>query len=61
MNLHPLDLGIVLVYLAALAIVPFRLFLRQWRFAAIWTALLLSLGFVLYRTWYRNLPPETER
>jgi Na+/proline symporter len=49
------------VFQGALAITPFYLFLRQWRLAAIWTALLLGLGFVLYWTWYRNLPPESEQ
>jgi hypothetical protein len=49
------------VFQGALAIAPFYLFLRQWRLAATWTALLLSLGAVLYWTWYRNLPPETEQ
>jgi len=49
------------VFQGALAIMPFYLFLRQWRLAAIWTAVLLSLGAVLYWTWYRNLPSETEQ
>ena len=49
------------VFQGALAIVPFYLFLRQWRLAILWTALLLCLGVVLYWTWYRNLPPETEQ
>jgi hypothetical protein len=49
------------VFQGALAIMPFYLFLRQWKLAAIWTAVLLSLGAVLYWTWYRNLPSETEQ
>ena len=48
------------VFQCALAIIPFYLFLRQWRLATIWTALLLVVALVLYRTWYRNLPPATE-
>jgi hypothetical protein len=48
------------VFQGALAIMPFYLFLRQWRLAAIWTAVLVGLGAVLYWTWYRNLPPQTE-
>jgi Na+/proline symporter len=49
------------VFQGTLAITPFYIFLRQWRLAAVWAALLLGLGFVLYWTWYRNLPPETEQ
>jgi hypothetical protein len=45
---------------AALAIVPFCLFLRQWGQCILWLTLLLALSVVLYRTWYRNLPPATE-
>lgn len=46
---------------AALAIIPFYLFLRQWKLAVIWMVVLLALGAVLYRTWYRNLPAKDER
>jgi len=49
------------VFQCALAIAPFYLFLRQWTFAAMWAVLLLGLAFVLYWTWYRNLPSETEQ
>jgi hypothetical protein len=48
------------VFQGALAIVPFCLFLRQWRLAIIWSAVLCCLGAVLYWTWYRNLPAENE-
>ncbi len=49
------------IFQAALAIIPFYLFLRQWNLAILWTFILLCMGAVLYWTWYRNLPPETEK
>jgi hypothetical protein len=49
------------VFQLALAIAPFYLFLRQGRLAALWAVVLVCLAFVLYWTWYRNLPPKTEQ
>lgn len=53
--------GLVSVFFqGALALVPFYVFLRKWKDVAVWSLILLLLGAVLYRTWYRNLPPATE-
>lgn len=53
--------GLITVFFqAALAIVPFCLFLRQWTQMLVWLVVLVVLGFVLYWTWYRNLPSAAE-
>ncbi len=44
----------------ALALVPFYLFLRQWFQLWFWLATLVGLAFVLYFTWYKNLPAPEE-
>jgi Na+/proline symporter len=44
----------------ALALVPFYIFLRQWRLAWIWGGVLAALSVILYYTWYRNLPSPEE-
>lgn len=44
----------------ALALVPFYIFLRDWQFVAIWSAVLAALTVLLYYTWYRNLPSADE-
>jgi len=54
--------GLICVFFqAALAIIPFYLFLKQWTQAFVWGGVLAALGFVLYRTWYRNLPSPDEK
>lgn len=44
----------------SLALVPFYLFLRQLQWMALWLAVAIGLGGVLYFTWYRNLPARDE-
>ena len=54
--------GLICIFFqAALAIIPFYLFLKQWTQAFVWGGVLVALGFVLYRTWYRNLPSPDEK
>jgi SSS family solute:Na+ symporter len=43
-----------------LALVPFYALFRVWTSAAIWGGAALFLGFLLYFTWYRNLPGRDE-
>jgi Na+/proline symporter len=45
---------------AALALVPFHLFLRRWPAMWFWTAILAGLSVVLYFTWYKHLPAKDE-
>jgi solute:Na+ symporter, SSS family len=48
------------LFQAALALVPFYLFLRQWRQMYLWLGALAILSVVLYFTWYKNLPARDE-
>jgi SSS family solute:Na+ symporter len=52
--------GLTAVFQVMLALIPFSFFLRQWSEFALWSALLLVLGSVLYFTWYKNLPSPDE-
>ncbi len=54
--------GVITVFFqGALALIPFYLFLKNWAQAVLWSAILLVLSVVLYRTWYRNLPAADEK
>jgi hypothetical protein len=44
----------------SLAILPFYLFLRDWRRLGIWSAAAAVIAVVLYFTWYKNLPAKDE-
>jgi hypothetical protein len=44
----------------SLAVLPFYLFLRNWKQLGIWAAGAAALAFVLYFTWYKNLPSKNE-
>ena len=44
----------------SLALVPFYSFLRAWNQAVYWALAAVVLGFVLYFTWYKNLPAKGE-
>jgi Na+/proline symporter len=44
----------------SLAVLPFYLFLRNWRQLGIWAGVVAVLAFVLYFTWYKNLPSKDE-
>jgi Na+/proline symporter len=44
----------------SLALIPFYCFLRVWNQAIIWAAAAIILGFILYFTWYKNLPARNE-
>jgi Na+/proline symporter len=44
----------------SLAILPFYLFLRNWKQLALWTAGVAALTIILYFTWYKNLPAKDE-
>ncbi len=48
------------LFQAALALVPFYLFLRRWPQMWVGIAALAVLSVVLYFTWYRNLPAKEE-
>ncbi len=44
----------------SLAILPFYLFLRNWKQLGLWAGVVAALAFVLYFTWYKNLPAKDE-
>ncbi len=44
----------------SLAALPFYLFLREWTHLGIWAGVAAALTFVLYFTWYKNLPAKDE-
>ncbi|UCE41613.1 MAG: hypothetical protein JSV17_01075 [Candidatus Aminicenantes bacterium] len=44
----------------SLALIPFYCFLRVWNQAIIWAAAAIVLGVILYFTWYKNLPAQSE-
>jgi len=44
----------------SLAILPFYLFLRNWKQFGLWAAAAAALALVLYFTWYKNLPSKDE-
>jgi Na+/proline symporter len=44
----------------SLAILPFYLFLRNWRQLGIWAAAAAGIAIILYFTWYKNLPSKEE-
>ena len=52
--------GITIFFQISLALVPFYLYLRQWGNMALSMTSVLMLGFVLYFTWYKNLPSPDE-
>lgn len=52
---------ITAVFQLSMALVPFYLFLRQWAQFWLWLAALVGLSFVLYFTWYKNLPSRDEK
>jgi Na+/proline symporter len=51
---------ITAVFQFTLAILPFYLFLRNWKQLGIWAGAAAGLAFVLYFTWYKNLPAKDE-
>ncbi|MGZ5479188.1 MAG: hypothetical protein ACXWGZ_06305 [Candidatus Aminicenantales bacterium] len=44
----------------SLAIMPFYLFMRNWKHLGIWTGAAAAIAVVLYFTWYKNLPSKDE-
>src|SRR5512136_2933257 len=44
----------------SLAILPFYLFLRNWRQLGIWAGVVAAITIILYFTWYKNLPARDE-
>jgi SSS family solute:Na+ symporter len=44
----------------SLAILPFYLFLRNWKHLGIWAAAAAAIAVVLYFSWYKNLPAKDE-
>lgn len=44
----------------SLAILPFYLFMRNWKQLGAWAAAAAALAVVLYFTWYKNLPSKDE-
>jgi SSS family solute:Na+ symporter len=44
----------------SLAILPFYLFMRNWRQLGIWSGAVAAIAVVLYFTWYKNLPAKDE-
>jgi SSS family solute:Na+ symporter len=51
---------ITAVFQFSLAILPVYLFLRNWKQLGLWAAAAAALAFVLYFTWYKNLPSKDE-
>ncbi|MBM4160466.1 MAG: hypothetical protein FJ217_05125 [Ignavibacteria bacterium] len=51
---------ITVLFQVSLALIPFHLFLRQWSLMVLWIAITLTLGVILYFTWYKNLPSPEE-
>jgi len=51
---------ITAVFQFTLAILPFYLFLRNWKQLGLWAGAAAGLAFVLYFTWYKNLPAKDE-
>jgi multisubunit Na+/H+ antiporter MnhB subunit len=51
---------ITAVFQFTLAILPFYLFLRNWKQLGLWAGAAGGLAFVLYFTWYKNLPAKDE-
>ncbi|MEK6754633.1 MAG: hypothetical protein AABZ02_00625 [Bacteroidota bacterium] len=53
--------GILTVFLqVSLALIAFYLFLREWGLLSFWIGITLTLGVILYFTWYKNLPSREE-
>jgi len=48
------------VFQFSLAILPFYLFMRNWKQLGAWGAAAAALAVVLYFTWYKNLPAKDE-
>jgi hypothetical protein len=48
------------VFQFSLALLPFYLFLRNWTQLGVWAAVVALLTFILYFTWYKNLPSKDE-
>ncbi|HVP91184.1 MAG TPA: hypothetical protein VMS75_08220 [Terriglobales bacterium] len=44
----------------SLAVLPFYLFLREWKQLGLWAGVVAALAFILYFTWYKNLPAKDE-
>jgi Na+/proline symporter len=44
----------------SLAILPFYLFLRNWKQLGLWSGAAAAIAVVLYFTWYKNLPAKDE-
>jgi Na+/proline symporter len=51
---------ITAVFQFSLALVPFYLFLRNWKQMAAWASVTAVLSVLLYFTWYKNLPARDE-
>jgi SSS family solute:Na+ symporter len=51
---------ITAVFQTSLALIPFYFFLQQYSSMVIWIGVAVTLGFVLYFTWYKNLPAADE-
>lgn len=49
---------IIPVFQFSLALIPFYLFLRNWNYFWLWLGIAFIIGFVLYFTWYKNLPEQ---
>jgi len=48
------------VFQFSLAILPFYLFMRNWKQLGAWGAAAAALAVILYFTWYKNLPSKDE-
>ncbi|OGD13292.1 MAG: hypothetical protein A2V76_01415 [Candidatus Aminicenantes bacterium RBG_16_63_14] len=48
------------VFQFSLAILPFYLFMRNWKQLGMWAGAVAALALVLYFTWYKNLPSKDE-
>jgi hypothetical protein len=43
-----------------LGVIPLYMFLKEWAYVGLWLVLLLITMAILYKTWYKHLPPKDE-
>jgi glucan phosphoethanolaminetransferase (alkaline phosphatase superfamily) len=48
------------IFQVSLALIPFFLFLRQWKNMITWVFVFAIMGVFLYFTWYKKLPSPEE-
>ena len=51
---------LTMVFQFGLAMLPFYLFLRNWKQLGIWGVVVMSMAVILYFSWYKTLPAKDE-